>query len=430
MSCCNLLQRLGLMKSARLCASFYSIVLICIFSTMISFAQEPSLSRPSTAVPAKQKGIVLLRNGQIISGEYSETGSSYIITLGTGGVIRLQKDQIEFVSDSIDEIYSYRRASTVNNSADAHLAMANWCLTNRLYDYAQFHLQQSIRINPRHPAIIPIQARVAIARSAGKSTVSKPSSVRAQLVSNETIAARLNQLDPGVIQSYVGRLQPLLINTCAVAGCHGVNTQSAYQLIDFRWTRKPPRNVSYRNLYNSMKYVDFSDPQKSVLLSKATTAHGSSKKPAITITDSEQLSLLVDWVRILTSPANTKQRTTTQNISGPIVFQTTPMKNPRRVSLPETSNSIDRVSKSFSDPVSTPNLNDTSLSHQMLKDEKFAEISLSKDFDDLPFSPGDSQLLRVFSPPSPQRHNLTPTLDSLFPLPSDQMLKRSNKQAK
>ena len=141
MSCWNLLRRLGLMKSARLCASFYSIVLIFTYITMISFAQEPTLSRPSTAVPAKQKGIVLLRNGQIISGEYSETGSSYIITLSTGGVIRLQKDQIEFVSDSIDEIYSYRRASTVNNSADAHLAMANWCLTNRLYDYAQFHLE-------------------------------------------------------------------------------------------------------------------------------------------------------------------------------------------------------------------------------------------------------------------------------------------------
>tara|TARA_Y100001934_G_C11934127_1_gene577141 strand:- start:138 stop:689 length:552 start_codon:yes stop_codon:yes gene_type:complete len=183
-----------------------------------------------------------------------------------------------------------------------------------------------------------------------------------------------------------------------------------------------------------MKYVDFSDPQKSVLLRKATTAHGSSKKPAITITESEKLRLLVDWVRILTSPAGTKQQTTTQNISGPIVFQTTPMENPtgnpRRVSLPETSNSNDRVSKSFADPVSGPNLKDTSLSHQILKDEEFAEISLSKDFDDLPFSPGDSRLLKVFSPPSPQRQNLTPTLDSLFPFPSDEILKRLNKHAK
>ena len=107
---------------------------------MISFAQEPTLSRPSTAVPAKQKGIVLLRNGQIISGEYSETGSSYIITLSTGGVIRLQKEQIEFVSDSIDEIYSYRRASTVNNSADAHLAMANWCFSNCYSQRAAGHV--------------------------------------------------------------------------------------------------------------------------------------------------------------------------------------------------------------------------------------------------------------------------------------------------
>ena len=81
----------------------------------------------------QQSGILLLRNGQLIGGDYIKTGFGYEVILKGGGIIRLQNNQVEFVSEAVEEIYSFRRATRVNNSARAHLEMASWCLTCLLY---------------------------------------------------------------------------------------------------------------------------------------------------------------------------------------------------------------------------------------------------------------------------------------------------------
>ena len=152
---------------------------LLVFATLllrptITLGQQPSLTANLVAEnPSLRQGILLLRNGQLLGGQYTLTGFGYEVQLNGGGVIRLREEQVEFTSDSIDEVYLFQRASHVNSSASAHLKMANWCLANQLYEYADNHLKEAIRIDPREKGIIPIQSRLAIARSPQKATTPK-----------------------------------------------------------------------------------------------------------------------------------------------------------------------------------------------------------------------------------------------------------------
>ena len=123
----------------------------------ITLGQSPSLTANLVSeIPSQRQGILLLRNGQLLGGHFTLTGFGYEVRLNGGGVIRLREDQVVFTSDSIDEIYLFRRASHVNSSASAHLKMASWCLANQLYEYADNHLKEAIKLNPTEKGIIPI----------------------------------------------------------------------------------------------------------------------------------------------------------------------------------------------------------------------------------------------------------------------------------
>lgn len=400
-----------------------------------AIAQQPYVIQ-SNLNSLHQQGILLLRNGQLMAGRYSITPYGYQLSLTSGGVVRLVKEQVEFVSESMDEVYAYRRASKVIHSAEAHLEMANWCLRNHLYEYAQTHLQQAIRINPRQSGIIPVQSRLAIARETSK----RPQipSVRPQttVVSNEVISRRIDQLDPSVIRSFVGGVQPLLLNTCAVAGCHGPNARSTYQLIQARWTKTIPRNISYRNLYNTLTHVDFLKPENSPLLTQATSAHGGSKTPKLSIANSQRLSILVNWVRVATAVGSAD--TLPQPPGKPIIFKADAIQHLRegsfeKVLLPGadtgTKDAGDQPGDQQRDASPSKPLTETTLSERFRSDKIFQPKSFSSDWDSLPLQESADSLLKVFSPPPPSRRNLTPGIQAKFPLPSDFLLKPTKPRA-
>ena len=415
---------------------------LLVFATLllrppITLGQQPSLTANLVAEnPRLRQGILLLRNGQLLGGQYTLTGFGYEVQLNGGGVIRLREEQVEFTSDSIDEVYLFQRASHVNSSASAHLKMANWCLANQLYEYADNHLKEAIRIDPREKGIIPIQSRLAIARSPQKATTPKTQIHQRPLASNETIAIRVNALEPSVIQSFVSRIQPLLLNRCAVAGCHGVNSQSEFRLLDSRWTKTTPKTISYRNLYNTTRYLNFANPAESRLLTQATTRHGKSKFAPLTLAEPEKITSLVNWVRLTTTvkqdkhvkPASLQRPAST----GPIIFKKASLESDGlqavKITIPSETNNA--TGNNDSDPVNSPNLEDTSLAVQILSSDLFHPLELSQNFAGLPMHESSNDTLKIFSPEVTEPNNLTPGIDIAFPLPSDRVIKLMHKSDK
>ncbi len=379
----------------------------------------------------KQSGILLLRNGQLLGGSYIPTVFGYEVSLKGGGIIRLSQDQVEFVSDSIDEIYAFRRASKVNNSAAAHLEMAGWCLNNRLFHYAKIHLEQAIRINPREPGLIPIQARLAIAsRPPPKSSNGLIVDLQ-RLDSNDVIEEKVRRLNPAVIKSFVNHVQPLLLNKCALAGCHGPHPRSSFQLIESRWTKTIPRSISYRNLFNTLARLEPEPTTNDSLVTKALTAHGGLKVAKLTIADKQAVEQLVNWTKLATQTGPNNDRSVPGNFRhSPIIFKAENGSDlyesqSQRVFIPQspTEHSIaetqDELLPSSDVLVRSPTLTETTLSNKMLKQDAFKDIKLSSDYEALPLDALSNRVLKVFSPPVPTRTSLTPHLDATYVLPSD-----------
>ena len=314
----------GPFKAAKHVPLLRRLFFVLIFSQSLLLTPKFVTAQNETLARANQSGVLLLRNGQLLAGKYAPTGFGYELTLRGGGIIRLKTEQVEFVSDSLDEIYSFRRASKVNNTAAAHLEMANWCLTNRLYDHSAFHLREAIRMDPRQVGIKQIQARLAIAKSNPIYPARQPSRSPLNLVSNDEITDRVKQLEPEAIQAFTTQLQPLLVNKCAVAGCHGPNPRSKYQLITSRWTKTTPQNISFRNLYNSLQFINFSQPEESPILTHATSAHGELKTALMSVRHNpDQLARLVNWVRILTLVNRSPERGNDDgpHLQSPVIFK-------------------------------------------------------------------------------------------------------------
>jgi len=391
----------------------------------------------------KQSGILLLRNGQLIGGDYIKTGFGYEVSLKGGGIIRLQNTQVEFCSEAVDEIYAFRRATRVNNSARAHLEMASWCLTNQMFDYARLHLQQAISINPREAGITAIQARLAIARQPRAKSASIEKIVQLQeLDSNEVIAEAVGRLDPATLKSFVNNVQPLLLNKCALAGCHGPNPRSSFQLLESRWAKTIPRNISYRNLFNTLERATANPSGNSLLITKAVSAHGGLKAPKLSVADAVSVGKLVNWVKLATKPSFNPDSSFQENFPhSPIIFkadhtQSNQLQGSRKIPIPSKqseggdSANADGYQTDNERAMQSKSLTETTLANKMQQQDSFKDIQLSSDFDHLPLDPFSDRLLKVFSPTAPNGTLLTPNIGSQYVLPSDYLLnlKRSRTQ--
>ena len=99
-----------------------------------------------------------------------------------------------------------------------------------------------------------------------------------------------------------------------------------------------------------------------------------------------------------------------------------------RITIPsETNNS---TGSDDSDPVRSPNLQDTSLGLQILSSDLFLPVEFSQGFAGLPMHESSNDTLKIFSPEATETNNLTPGIDIEFPLPSDRVLKLIRKSTK
>ena len=111
-----------------------------------------------------------------------------------------------------------------------------------------------------------------------------------------TSAQSLGGLHSENARSFVRRIQPLIANRCAAAGCHGPGTASDFRFSSIRNGSTPL--TAERNLAAVLGQVEPADPQQSPLLQKADQLHGGMREPAFRgRVGAQQRQMLHDWVR-------------------------------------------------------------------------------------------------------------------------------------
>lgn len=272
------------------------LLLACILpASGALFAEETTGFVPRQAV-------VLLTNGELLSGKVSLAGDQYFVWVPEGE-IRLPTKRVQRVCDTVDDAYSYLARSSMG-SIDDHLGLAAWCLRYELLGYAAKEISAAIALNADHPRIALFARRLELAQTRLKapSAVSDASTdnLSTETDEPEEIGPVVLDLAEGGVAEFTSRLQPLLINKCAGAGCHGTSTESSFRLIRNVGNRYPTRGQTQQNLIAVLQQIDKEQPQNSPLLLKPLEpAHGGQSGLLFSDQDQAQYERLVEFANLV-----------------------------------------------------------------------------------------------------------------------------------
>jgi hypothetical protein len=96
---------------------------------------------------------------------------------------------------------------------------------------------------------------------------------------------------------FTSKIQPLLLNKCGNATCHGGASNNGFRLISARIGGNGSRQTTERNLAESLKQLDLQDVAASPLLSVSTGGHGGKGTIFAGPAGAEQLKLIKTWAK-------------------------------------------------------------------------------------------------------------------------------------
>ncbi len=255
----------------------------------------PALLRASDVVPAAAAGVsetptspqlLVMNNGDLIEGSITRTSTGYELAQPGAGRIFLAEPFVWFAANSRREAYQEMQKRFPDQSAGGHVKLARWCLRYGLKDAAQDELQLALTIDPDHR-----EARNTL-KHLGETTKAIPDPTsKAREAGDPRLT--LGGLPPETARTFVAKVQPILVNGCGNASCHGTSSQSAFTIQNVRSNNPAFKTLTQRNLETVRNRISIDDPAHSELLTKPQQAgHGGSRRPIISAT---QLRTLQAW---------------------------------------------------------------------------------------------------------------------------------------
>ena len=282
----------------------------------------PLTVRADTAPANSSQQLVVLRSGEILIGRISHEADRYLI-VSEGTEARLPARDVDFVCGSLDEAYRIQAARISAGKIEGHLTLAQWCLRQGLNGYAAQEITTTMGIDPADPRVAQLDARLQRAMRISAETIAAADAAAAKssaaageggessatgTTSNSAARAHapisIAELDRSVrtlptstVENFTRSIQPMLLNYCATAGCHGTSGTSTYSLLRPALGSPPSQRLTQRNLYNTIQWINREQPADSKLLAKAQQAHAAPETTgAACALSPAQYQELVAWV--------------------------------------------------------------------------------------------------------------------------------------
>lgn len=259
---------------------------------------------PSTIADGEQ-GVLLLQDGGTIAGRISQVANSYIVARG-GSEIQIAPARVFFIGRSMHDLYEYRSTHLSNDSIDAHLALAEWCLRYNLMSEADAELAIARKLQSDHPKLLLLERRFAAANrpaplSSAPATstpaVSPPGSTKPQ-----PAAPLMPDLPDGVLENFTRKVQPILVNNCTAAKCHEPGGPQQFQLSRAILRGEANRRTTMQNLAATLALVDREHPERSQLLTLPRQTHAGMDTPIVGYRQQQAFKHLADWVTLIAPP--------------------------------------------------------------------------------------------------------------------------------
>ncbi|MGH7128100.1 MAG: tetratricopeptide repeat protein [Planctomycetaceae bacterium] len=242
--------------------------------------------------------VLVLTTGRLVEGNISENAGGYVVDLPNGSML-VPSDQVKFTARSKLDAYRQLRDEAPSPQPRYRLALARWCITNGLYDQAKQELSAVLATEPDHA-----EARATLRRleellnpenAIHRTPIESPPRTHDGFKLPE--ASSLSRLSPETAREYVTRVQPVLLNKCGNARCHGSAAENELRL-SHSFGRNNHRIFAERNLAAILEYVNLEHPDRSPLLQVPRGNHGRGGRTIfVGPAGAEQRELLEVWVR-------------------------------------------------------------------------------------------------------------------------------------
>jgi hypothetical protein len=116
-----------------------------------------------------------------------------------------------------------------------------------------------------------------------------------------------DELPPGSLELFTTTVQPVLLNRCSTASCHGSKSPSNFRLHRPGMGENMSRRVTLHNLHAAMAQVDRQAPTRSPLLTAPAGPHAEMKSAVFAAHEARQLERLATWVEQVTGGAQVLQ---------------------------------------------------------------------------------------------------------------------------
>ena len=239
------------------------------------------------------QGVLVLRNGQVLQGKITHVGDLYYVVL-PDGEIRIKTATVEFACGSIEEAYRRKRSGIRVGNAEDHIQMAQWCQQQGLLGAAAAELAEAMAADPGNRMIPYLERRLKMAMEPAKHLVASAKPADRGPTADD-LDRLTRSMPPGTVETFTTTVQPLLMNHCATAECHGLQSTAEFRLMRVHPGSPTSRRLTQRNLYAALKYLDRQRPEASPLLTAPIRPHGTAPKEVFADKDAAQYRLLVQW---------------------------------------------------------------------------------------------------------------------------------------
>jgi hypothetical protein len=253
-------------------------------------------------------GVLVLQDGGVLAGQVARDGENYVVTRA-GGQIRVAASRVLFECGSLEEAYDRRRQQNTRPTAEAHLALADWCLRYDLIAAARRELTDAQALDAQHPRLALLERRLANAEREPRETA--PTSAQAPDRRDEPagslVVASVAGVPAEVVERFTRKVQPVLVNNCSASGCHSSGGANAFQLDRALLHGLANRRSTMHNLAATLALVDRDQPQLSPLLAVPRRAHGGMDDPVFGPRQEPAFRHLVEWVTLVAAAKSEAQ---------------------------------------------------------------------------------------------------------------------------
>jgi len=263
-------------------------------TALVALAAAYALSADESPRSTNASQLVVMSDGRILEGVVTRQATGFYVERANGRIV-VPFEQVRCVARDLSDAYRQQREAMLDPTAADLVQLAEWCLSYRLYEEARVELNRALRRDPESETARRMLARLEETLLSKPPLPKPPLPVSDGLVVPEVEA--LGGLSRPTAAQFTARVQPLLVNKCGNASCHGTAAQNEFRLLTVRLEGHGHRRGTEQNLAEVLQYIDIQQPQQSELLDRLRGAHGGATLAVFSgAYGAEQQKLLRDWV--------------------------------------------------------------------------------------------------------------------------------------